>query len=41
MVRFQDMVGHEDVIGHLQNVLESSMVSHSYILNGEHGSGKK
>ncbi|MBQ1491219.1 MAG: DNA polymerase III subunit [Blautia sp.] len=41
MVRFEEMVGHEEVIGHLQSVLRSRKVSHSYALVGETGAGKK
>ena len=41
MVGFGDIVGHEDVIRHLKNTIETGKVSHSYILAGEAGSGKK
>ncbi len=41
MQGFQQIVGHESVIQHLQNAIESGKVSHAYILHGEEGSGKK
>lgn len=41
MPGFKDMIGHAQVIGHLQNAIKLDKVSHAYILNGEKGSGKK
>lgn len=41
MQGFQQIVGHESVIQHLQNAIASGKVSHAYILHGEEGSGKK
>ena len=41
MSGFDKILGHEDVIRHLKNSIETGKVSHSYILTGEHGSGKK
>lgn len=41
MQGFQQIVGHENVIQHLQNAIASGKVSHAYILHGEEGSGKK
>ncbi len=41
MVRFQDIVGHEDVIRHLQRGIETKKLSHSYLVTGEPGAGKK
>lgn len=38
---FRQIIGHKDVIRHLQNAIEANKVSHAYILNGEKGSGKK
>jgi DNA polymerase-3 subunit delta' len=40
MTGFRDIVGHEQVIAHLQNAIELDKVSHAYIFNGEKGSGK-
>ena len=41
MVSYNDIIGHEDIIRHLKNAVISGKVSHSYILNGEAGAGKK
>lgn len=41
MAGFDRIVGHNDVIMHLQNAIRSGKVSHAYIFNGETGSGKK
>lgn len=41
MQGFQQIVGHQSVIHHLQNAIEFGKVSHAYILHGEDGSGKK
>ena len=41
MIGFRDIIGHEEVIRHLKNAIETGKISHSYILTGEHGSGKK
>ena len=41
MVKFQDIIGHEDAVKHLQNSILSGKVSHSYIFCGEAGAGKK
>lgn len=41
MAGFQEIVGHEEVIQHLQNAIRLGKVSHAYILSGEKGSGKK
>lgn len=38
---FETIVGHEDVIGHLQNAIRAGKISHAYIFSGESGSGKK
>ena len=41
MAGFGDIVGHEQIIWHLQNAIRMGKVSHAYLLNGEPGSGKK
>ena len=41
MLGFDRIIGHEEIIRHLRNSIETGKVSHSYILTGEHGSGKK
>ena len=41
MLGFQDIIGHEDVVRHLQTAIEAGKVSHSYLLSGARGSGKK
>ena len=41
MVSFNNIIGHEEIIGHLKNAIESGKISHSYIFTGEPGSGKK
>lgn len=41
MYGFEEVVGHEDIIKHLQNAISLKKVSHSYIFDGEAGSGKK
>lgn len=38
---FSGIIGHKDVVTHLQNAMKMEKVSHAYILNGEKGSGKK
>ncbi len=38
---FNGIVGHKDIIAHLQHAIEGGMVSHAYIFAGETGSGKK
>ncbi len=38
---FQDVVGHREIISHLQNAIRLNKVSHAYIIGGEEGSGKK
>lgn len=40
MAGFKDIIGHEQIIGHLQNAIASDKVSHAYILNGPDQSGK-
>lgn len=41
MVGFHTIIGHDDIIRHLQNAITTGKVSHSYIFTGEPGSGKK
>ena len=41
MKKFEDVIGHEQVIEHMQTAIEKDRDSHAYILNGEAGSGKK
>ena len=38
---FDGVVGHEEIISHLQNAIRLGKVSHAYLFGGEHGSGKK
>lgn len=40
MFGFQDVLGHENLIEHLQSAIAMGKVSHAYILDGEKGSGK-
>ena len=41
MIGFNDIIGHDEVIRHLRNAIKSGKISHSYLLTGESGSGKK
>ncbi|MDO4344228.1 MAG: DNA polymerase III subunit delta' [Eubacteriales bacterium] len=41
MIGFDQIIGHKDVVQHLQSAIRANKVSHAYILNGEKGSGKK
>ena len=41
MAGFTDIIGHEQIIEHLQNALTMGKVSHAYIFNGPDKSGKK
>ena len=41
MAKFRDIIGHEQIIEHLQNAITMGKVSHAYILNGPDKSGKK
>lgn len=40
MAGFHDILGHEQIIAHLQNAIEEDKVSHAYIFNGAEASGK-
>ena len=39
MVGFNNVIGHEEIIRHLQNAIKTGKISHSYIFAGEPGSG--
>lgn len=41
MSGFRDIIGHRELIGHLQNAIQSGKVSHAYLIQGEAGSGKR
>lgn len=41
MQGFQKVVGHQEIITHLQNAISMNKVSHAYLFGGEGGSGKK
>lgn len=41
MPDFRDIVGHEQVVAHLQNAIRQKKVSHAYLFSGEAGSGKR
>ena len=40
MAGFHDILGHDQIIAHLQNAIEEDKVSHAYIFNGPEASGK-
>ena len=40
-MKFEDVVGQEQLTGHLQNAIRLGKVSHAYIIQGETGAGKK
>ena len=40
MAGFKDILGHEQIIEHLQNAITMDKVSHAYIINGPDKSGK-
>ncbi len=41
MQDFEQIIGHESIIQHLQNGIAAHKISHAYILHGEEGMGKK
>lgn len=41
MQDFNQIIGYEDVIEHMQNAIAMQKVSHAYIIHGEEGMGKK
>ena len=40
MAGFKDIVGHKQIIEHLQSAIGMGKISHAYILNGENDAGK-
>ena len=40
MAGFKEILGHEQMIGHLRNAITTEKVSHAYIINGPDRSGK-
>lgn len=38
---FTGIIGHHDVVSHMQNAIRNGKVSHAYIISGEKGSGKR
>lgn len=40
MIDFNKVVGHEQVVQHMQNAISNNKISHAYIINGEKGMGK-
>lgn len=41
MAGFTDIIGHEQIIEHLQNAIRMDKISHAYIFNGPDKSGKR
>lgn len=41
MAGFKEIVGHKEIIRHIQAAIRMDKVSHAYIISGETGSGKK
>ena len=41
MVGFSKIIGQEHIKEHLQGAIQSRMINHAYILQGEAGMGKK
>ena len=41
LLYFNSIIGHEKIKEHLQTAIGQNKISHSYIINGETGSGKK
>lgn len=41
MANFKDIIGQEQLVGHLQNAIRTGKVAHAYIINGERSSGKE
>lgn len=41
MAGWDDIIGHEKIIEHLQNAISMDKISHAYILNGAEKSGKR
>ena len=40
MAKFTEIIGHEQIINHLQSAIRMNKISHAYILDGEEGAGK-
>lgn len=40
MAGFKDIIGHKQIIEHLQSAISTGKISHAYILNGENNAGK-
>ena len=38
---FKDIIGQEQIVGHMKSAIRDGKVSHAYIIAGEKGSGKK
>lgn len=41
MATFQDIIGQEQIVTHLQNAIDSGKIAHAYIINGERSAGKE
>lgn len=41
MADFKNIIGHEQIIHHMQNAIRQKKMSHAYLLCGEAGSGKR
>ncbi len=41
MAKFQDIIGQEQIRGHLQTALKTRRISHAYIINGDRNAGKE
>lgn len=41
MADFKEIIGHEQIIHHMQNAIRQKKMSHAYLLCGEAGSGKR
>lgn len=41
MAEFKQIIGHEQIIQHMQNAIRQKKISHAYLLCGESGSGKR
>ena len=40
ITRFEDVIGHEEIISHMKAAVKSGRISHAYILTGPEGCGK-
>jgi DNA polymerase-3 subunit delta' len=41
MYTFDEIIGHDEIIKHLQSAIKTNKISHAYIIDGEKGIGKK